>query len=63
MIVPHFDHDIDLVDDYTSGPQFLSGGMNPAAPPPREALLNPRAIGFGAHDALYIPIYVVAEDE
>lgn len=63
MIVVEFDREeMHLVNDFASQPQFLSGGLCTVASAPSEALLNPRAIGFGARDEFYIPIYVITED-
>jgi len=58
MIVPAFDIEemVDQVHDFSSQPNFLSGGMGVAATVEGEALVNPRRIGFGS-EPFYIPIY------
>jgi hypothetical protein len=46
------------VYDWSESGQMLSGGMSPVGEGAGERLLNPRRMGFGNEDPLYIPIYV-----
>lgn len=57
MIVPSFDPD-EMVRVHDFGPPmgFFSGGPGCLGEAPKEALVNPRAVGF-VRDELYIPIY------